>query len=72
VVFDIEPVADVHAVAVEGDFFAFDQVGDEEGNQFFGEMVWAVVIAAARDEDRHVERVEIGAHEAIAGGFAAL
>jgi len=30
----------------------------------------AVVIAAARDEDRHVERVEIGAHEAIRRRFA--
>ncbi len=69
-VFDVEPVADVQAVAVEGDFFAFHQIGDEERDQFFGEMVWAVVVAAAGDQHGHVEGVEIGADQAIGGGFA--
>jgi len=32
----LKPVADVHAVAVEGDFFALDQVGDEQRDEFSG------------------------------------
>ena len=69
-VFDVEPVADIQAVAVEGDFFAFHQIGDEQRDELFGEMIRAVVVAAARDQDGQSEGVEVGPHQAVGGGFA--
>ena len=44
VVFDVEPVADVQAVAIDGKGFAFEGVEDHQGDEFFGEVVGAVVV----------------------------
>jgi hypothetical protein len=50
VVLDVEPVALVAAVAVEGDLLVVEQVGDEQRDHLLGELVGAVVVGAAGDD----------------------
>jgi len=57
VVFDVEPVPDIEAVAVEGDFLPFHQIAYEQGHEFFGQVGGAVVVPAAAGQDGEVEGV---------------
>lgn len=50
--------------------FAFDEVGDEERDDFFGELVGTEVVGAACGDDVHVKSVVVGAGEHVAAGFA--
>ena len=60
VVFDVEPVAHVTAVAVDGELFPFEYVVDDERYELFGEVVGAVVVGAAGDGDGHLVGVPVG------------
>lgn len=44
-----EPVANVCAFSVDGEGFASKAVEGHDGNQFFGELIWAVVVATVGD-----------------------
>jgi len=70
VVFDIQPVADLAAVAVDGQGFAGEGVEDDVGDEFFGEVAWAVVVGAVGDEGGQAVGALPGAHEVVAGCFA--
>ena len=70
VVFDVEPIADLHAVAVHGQGFACQGVDDHEGNQLLGEVIRPVVVTAVGGDHRQTVGVMPGAHEVVAGGFA--
>src|ERR1035438_8696635 len=52
VVVDVEPVADVLAVAVEGNLHAVEEVRDEERNDLFGELARSVIVRTTRHHDR--------------------
>ena len=69
VVFDVEPVADLHAVAVDGEMFSLEGVEDDERDKFFGEVIRAVVVRAVRREGREMVGVLERADEVVAGGF---
>ncbi len=66
VVLDVKPVADVAPVAVHGKGLALEHVEDHEGDEFFGELVRAVVVRAVRDGERKTVGVPVGLGEVVA------
>ena len=76
VVADVDPVADLHAVAVDGQGDVGQGVGDEQRDQLLGELVRTVVVRAAGDDRIQPVRVvgrtdqEIGPR--LAGGIRAV
>ena len=68
-VFDIEPVAHVLAFAIDGQGFAVAYVVYEQGYEFFGELVGAVVVGAVGDDGGQAVGVVEGSHEMVAAGF---
>lgn len=70
VVFDIEPVADVAAVAVDREGLAFEHVKDHEGDELFRELVGAVVVRAVGESERQAIGVVVGLGEVVARGLA--
>ena len=69
VVFDVEPVADVLAAAVDGQRTAFPYVVDEERNQLLGKLVGPVVVRAVGHQRRHAVGVVESTDEVVAAGF---
>src|ERR1051325_5059857 len=70
VVADVEPVADVHAVAVNRNRLAGEDALDDDRDELLGKLIWAVVVRAIGNNGRQAVRVMIGAHEHVAAGFA--
>ena len=70
VVAHIEPIADVHAVAVHGDGLARADFFDDDGDEFFRKLERAVVVGAIGGDDGQAVRVMIGADQHVARGFA--
>jgi hypothetical protein len=66
----VEPVADVHAIAIDGDGFAGEDTLDDDGDELFGKLKRTVVVRAICDNGGQAIGVMIGAHEHVAGGFA--
>ena len=59
VVFDVEPVADLLAVAVDGEGFSFEGVENHQGDEFLGEVEGAVIVGAVgRDRGEAVGVLE--------------
>ena len=69
VVDHVEPVAHVLPFAVDGQGLAVADVVDEEGNQFFRELVGAVVVRAVGHQGGHAVGVVVGAHKVVAAGL---
>src|ERR1700689_4565704 len=65
VVLDVEPVADVFAIAIDRERLAGAGVQDHERNQFFGKLVRAVIIGAVGGEDGKSVGVVVGADEGV-------
>lgn len=70
VVADVEPVAHVHTVAINGNGFAGDEALENDGDELLGKLAWAVIVRAVGDERRQRVSVMVAAHEVIAGGLA--
>src|SRR5690606_26380538 len=70
VVFDIEPVADLQALAVDGQGFAFQGVEDDQRNQFFREMAGAVVVGAIGHQHRQAVGTMPGPHQVVRSRLA--
>ncbi len=66
VVLDVKPVADVAPVAVHGKGLAFEHVEDHEGDEFFGELVRAVVVRTVGEGEREAVGVMVGLGEVVA------
>ena len=69
VVFDKQPVADLHSVAVHGQRFAVERVQNHQWNEFFREMVWTVVVRAVSYDGGQTISSQPCAHEVVAGRF---
>jgi len=65
----VQPVPDLHAIAVDRQGFAGAGVQNHERDQFFGELTRAVVVGAVADADRQPVGDVISPHEVVAGGF---
>ena len=61
-----EPVANVQAVPIYRDGFAGQDALDNDGDEFFGELIRAVVIRAIRDDCRQALGVMVGPDEHVA------
>ena len=70
VIFDIEPVALLFAVAIERQRMIFERFGDEEGQQLFGVLVGTEGVAAACGDDVHAVGFKVGAHHQFATRFS--
>ena len=70
VVAHIEPVADLLAVAVDGERFSSQGIVDDQRDEFFWKMQRAIVVRAIRSEGGEPVGVVVGAHEVVAGGLA--
>ncbi len=70
VVADVEPVADVHAVAIDGDGFPGLDALDDDGDELLRELIRAVVVGAVRDERGQTVGVVVAAHEHVTRGLA--
>ena len=64
-VFYKEPVAHVFAFAIDWQWFAVADVVDEERNQFFWELVWAIVVRAVGHDGRHAVCIVESTNEVV-------
>ena len=69
VVFYPQPISNVVAFAVDGQGLFIDDVVDHQWNEFFWEMMRAIVIRAIAHLDGQAVGVEIGAHKMIRRRF---
>lgn len=67
VILNIEPVADLPAIAVDGKRFALKGVEDHQWDQLLGEMIGTVVVRAVGGQRQEFVRVMISADQVIAG-----
>ena len=70
VIADMEPVAHIHAVAIDWDGAALEHTLDDDGDEFLWMLAWAVVVRAAGDNGRQAVGVVVTAYEQVARGFA--
>src|ERR1022692_3579453 len=69
VIFHIEPVAHLHAVAIYGQRPVFERVGDHQRNEFLREVIRPVIVGRAGGHHRQLISEEIGARQQIRAGF---
>ncbi len=67
---DIEPVAYIHAIAIDGDGLSRQNTLNDHRNQFLRKLKRAIIIGAIRDDRRQAVSVMVGAHQHVARGFA--
>ncbi len=70
VILDVNPVANLTAVAVERHRLAVKQIRRKERDQFLRILVRAVSVRAARDDDGRAVRRAVGENLKVAAGFA--
>ena len=69
VILNVQPVADLHSVAVDGQLLVVLDIVDHQGDQLLRELVGAVVVGAAGDVDGHPVGVMEGHNEHIGAGL---
>ena len=69
VVLDIEPVADVEALAVDGEGLVMQGVDDHEGDQLLREVIGAIVVGAAADRHGQAVGPVIGQDQQVRRGL---
>ncbi len=69
VISDVEPVAHVESVSVDGERLAVERVEDDQRNQFFRKLKGAVIVGAVGGERGQSVGVLVGAHQVIAAGL---
>jgi len=65
VIFHMQPVANVVALAVDRNGFALKRVDDDHRDQFFRKLIGAVIIRAVGDDDRQAVCFAPGARQHI-------
>ena len=69
VILNVQPVANLHSVAVDGQLLVVLDVVDHQRDELLGELVGAVVVGAAGDVDGHPVGVMEGHDEHIGAGL---
>src|SRR5262245_24539673 len=69
VVEDVEPVADVAAVAVQRERLVVQRVGDEQRHHLLGILVWTEVVRRACDDDGHPVRTRVRQRQQVTAGL---
>ena len=70
IVFKIQPIPHVGAIAIERDWLACGRLEDHHRDQPLGELSGAVVVGAVGEHHRQAVGVVPGVHQVIARGFA--
>ena len=70
VITDEEPIADIHAISINWQGFAGEEVLDYDGDELLGKLVWSVIVRAVGDDRIQTVGVVIRANQHIARGFA--
>ena len=70
VVLDVEPVPNLHAVAIHRQRLASQRIHDHERNELFGEMVGPVIVAAVGGQHRQPISVVVCTHQMVACSLA--
>ena len=68
-VFNKQPVANLHPVAVHGQRFAVERVQNHQRDEFFGEVIRAVVVRAIGYDGRQAVSAQPCADEMVAGSL---
>ena len=68
-VIDVQPVAHVAAVAVDGQGVASERVEDHQRDQLLGVLARAVVVGASTDNRLQAIGVEVAEHEQVRAGL---
>src|SRR6266702_7167766 len=66
----IQPVADIHSIAVKGHGFPSQNALDNHRDELLRELIRAVIVRAIRNDRRQSIGVMIGAHEHVTGWLA--
>src|ERR1700722_2182790 len=69
-ILDMQPVADVEAVAIDGQWLPGQQLADHHGDEFFGELTRPVIVGAVADSSLQSKSVVVSAHQMIRRRFA--
>lgn len=69
VILHVEPVPDVHAVAVDGKGLPLQRTVENEGDKLFGELARSVVVGAVRGDGGQAVGVVIGPHQVVGRGL---
>ena len=67
---DVEPVTDVHSVAIDGNRLSLEQALNDHWNELLWKLIGPIVVGAIGNDGRQAVGVVISAHEHVAGGFA--
>ena len=70
VIVDVEPVPDLHSIAVDRQWPSFEDVHDAERQELLGKLVRPVVVRAVADRARRPVGVDIGTHDVVGRRFA--
>lgn len=69
VILDIEPVADILAIAVDRQLLVGQRIDDHQRNELFREMIRAVVVRAARNRRRQLVRAVVSHDQEVRAGL---
>ena len=69
-VFYIEPVPNLATIAIHRQWLTMEGVQDDMGDQFFGEVIWAVVIGTISHNDRQTISTVPSSNQMIRARFA--
>src|ERR1700740_2468219 len=67
IVFHVQPVALLFAVTVDRKRFVIERICDHQRQEFFGELVWAVIVRRARDQSGKFVGAHIGENQKVRG-----
>src|SRR5438105_3513173 len=70
VIADVEPVANIHAIAVNRDGFASEAALDDDRDELLGKLIWTIIVGAIGNDDGQAVGMMVSAHEHVAGGLA--
>ncbi len=69
VIFHIEPVTDLVALAIDRQRLAIERIEDDQRDQLLGEVERAVVVGTVGDDGRQAVSTAPGAHQMVTGGL---
>ena len=69
-IFYIQPVTDLLAIAIDRQWFASKRIDDHQRDELFGKLIRTVVVGAVGGEYRQAIGMVICAHQMVARGLA--
>ena len=70
-ILDVEPIANILALAVDRQRLSIERLDDHERNEFFRKMIGAVIVRAIGEQGRQPIGLVPGANQMVGGRLAA-